>query len=665
MQSPYRSCLLVTAALLVPLDAPVRAAAASGALHVAPSAAALAEKRPAPEPAAVPEVLRLAPAAQVFPLTLKAIRTQPVAGGIPFRNGFARSGPERRVGIDPAAGTWTGGQVGALIPRSSTTTSWLGRFVVEGAYAFRIRLRDVALPKEARIWLYAGDVELGPFGEELLDPGGTVWLPPAPGPEVVVEVELPAGKLTTPPIPVFTTGDVMEIVDVLAQTSLEPSAWTDCEVDATCVSTSSLATIDRLREATARLSFVKGGSSYLCSGGLLNDKDPSGYRPYLLTANHCFDTQAAASSLVAYFDYRTDGCNGTTPGLWEVPSVAGATLLATSPVSDFTFVELSGTPAGGNWYLGWTNADPATGSSMERVSHPQGTAQKYSASSFTGSAGIVCSGFSPNDFHYSAHYQGSTTGGSSGSPVTQDYGGDPLVVGQLFGSCHYQTWDECSYDSYNLVDGAFSATYPYLKHWINDLTGCSDSHEPNDSAAAASSISTGSPQSHGICPPGDEDWITFSLGGASAVAIETSGPAGDTRMWLYDGSLTLVESDDDGGTGSFSRIERLCDSNPLPAGTYYVMVEEYLGDEEIGEYQISYSWLESCDGSCPADLALSNDTISGSGSYRAGNSITVGPSLVIDGTAIDLLAGGRVTIHSGTTIGGSFSAGTDPAACWE
>lgn len=646
-----------------PLSPSAWAAEAPGAARVSPPEETPQEARIAPEPALVPEVLRFLPAAQVAAATVESIRNQPSLPGVPYRNGFSRSGAERRVEVAPATLRWVGEEVGAVVPTSSSTASWYGRFVVEDAYAFRIMLRNLHLPKDGRIWVHAGDVQLGPFGRELLDPEGNLWLPPAPGPEVVVEIELATGDGGDASHLSFTLGEVMELLEDSVGTSVEPAVWTDCDIDAMCIDTATLATIDELREAIARLSFVEGAFSYLCTGGLLNDKDPTGFRPYLLTAHHCFGSQTVASSLVAYFDYRTDGCNGTVPSLWSVPSVAGATLLATGATSDFTLVELSGVPSGNTWFLGWTTADPTSGSSMERVSHPEGTAQKFSASSFTGSSGIVCGGLPTTDFHYSQVYVGSTAGGSSGSPVTQNYGGDPLVVGQLLGACHYSVWDDCSYSTYNNIDGAFSSTYPYVKYWINDLTGCGDSYEPDDSAAQASPIASGSPQNHSICPAGDEDWVSFTLGEESAVTLETSGPSGDTRMWLYDFGLAQVEYDDDGGTGLFSAIDRLCGVDALPAGTYYVKVDEYGDNDEIASYDLAYTFLESCGGGCPADLVLSNTTISGTHSYRAGTSITLGPSLVINGTSVDTIAGQRVVITSGTEIGGSFSAGTDPNAC--
>jgi hypothetical protein len=192
--------------------------------------------------------------------------------------------------------------------------------------------------------------------------------------------------------------------------------------------------------------------------------------------------------------------------------------------------------------------------------------------------------------------------------------------------------------------------------------GCGgDAFEPDDTAGTASPIASASPQSHSLCPAGDEDWVTFTLGQESAVTVETSGPAGDTRMWLYDSGLDQIEFDDDDGPGLFSRIDRECGVDALPEGTYYVEVGEVLGDE-LASYSLTYAKGPNCE-PCPSGLTLSGTTISGTRSYRASGLVTLGPSLVIEATAIDVLAGDRVVIRSGTEIGGSFAAGTNEAAC--
>jgi hypothetical protein len=48
------------------------------------------------------------------------------------------------------------------------------------------------------------------------------------------------------------------------------------------------------------------------------------------------------------------------------------------------------------------------------------------------------------------------------------------------------------------------------------------------------------PQSHSLCPAGDDDWATFTLAETSAVTLETSGATGDTRLWLTLSNQTIT-----------------------------------------------------------------------------------------------------------------------------
>jgi hypothetical protein len=122
---------------------------------------------------------------------------------------------------------------------------------------------------------------------------------------------------------------------------------------------------------------------------------------------------------------------------------------------------------------------------------------------------------------------------------------------------------------------------------------CQDAFEPDDGRDQASVISEAAPQAHSIVPAGDQDWATFDLVFESAVVVETDGDSGDTFLRLYDGDR-MVDSDDDGGSGSFSRIQRDCDVDPLPAGTYYVQVTEASGDTEIAGYELRLDIVRPC-----------------------------------------------------------------------
>lgn len=174
------------------------------------------------------------------------------------------------------------------------------------------------------------------------------------------------------------------------------------------------------------------------------------------------------------------------------------------------------------------------------------------------------------------------------------------------------TYDIAS-DEYCQVTANYSGRNSFLD--ISIIGSCSpDSYEPDNSAGQAKSISSGSAQEHSICPAGDEDWVTFTLSEESGVAIETTGISGDTRMWLYDAGLNEVEYNDDGGEGLFSYIDRLCNDDALPAGTYYIKIDEYNNDDAIEIYTLSLI-VNSCstpncicdvsgDGNCTPQDAL-------------------------------------------------------------
>jgi uncharacterized repeat protein (TIGR01451 family) len=121
-----------------------------------------------------------------------------------------------------------------------------------------------------------------------------------------------------------------------------------------------------------------------------------------------------------------------------------------------------------------------------------------------------------------------------------------------------------------------------------------DAFEPDNDSASATTITSGIPQTHNIYPVGDEDWVSFTIGEESEIVLETSGPSGDSVMWLYDASLTQLEYNDDGGAGLWSRIDRVCGVDALPAGSYYARIQEYGDNDPIAEYGITYTLVRPC-----------------------------------------------------------------------
>jgi len=93
---------------------------------------------------------------------------------------------------------------------------------------------------------------------------------------------------------------------------------------------------------------------------------------------------------------------------------------------------------------------------------------------------------------------------------------------------------------------------------------CSDVNEPNNSAAAATPVSTAAPVSGQICAAGDEDYYRFTATGADRIVAKLEGTTAlKPHMEILDGDGTSVLASSDSTSVGYQ----------LPvAGTYYVKV---------------------------------------------------------------------------------------------
>jgi hypothetical protein len=238
---------------------------------------------------------------------------------------------------------------------------------------------------------------------------------------------------------------------------------TDCFTDVACNSFPDKAA---LSAAAAQLTFINGSSTFVCTGTLINGA--SGDR-LLLTANHCINTQAEATSLESDFDYTAPSCGSTAQP--NDKRVVGSTLLVASATTDVSLVRLPSLPPG-RTLMGWTTTRPAAGTTLFRISHPyDGTSglfkQNYSTTTVDETSGACGSAPRPA-FLYSLKGTGGIEGGSSGSAVIVQGG---FIVGQLLGLCGSDTpQDGCGTIS-KLVDGAIGQSYTQLQPFINPNQG--------------------------------------------------------------------------------------------------------------------------------------------------------------------------------------------------
>jgi hypothetical protein len=93
----------------------------------------------------------------------------------------------------------------------------------------------------------------------------------------------------------------------------------------------------------------------------------------------------------------------------------------------------------------------------------------------------------------------------------------------------------------------------------------------------------GSTVTGNISPAGDIDWYQFTASSSGTYTIETwAGTLTDNYMYLYgpNSQTTLIEEDDNHGTGNMAKITRY-----LSSGTYYIKIRGY-SSNYTGTYTI-------------------------------------------------------------------------------
>lgn len=192
-----------------------------------------------------------------------------------------------------------------------------------------------------------------------------------------------------------------------------------------------------------------------CSGSLVNTTAGNLY-PYFLTADHClggwvndfvkYDAITHNSPNLTwwsfYWHYESPGCTDAAP---DIKSTSGAILVANNPLSDFALLKLTEDPRNKDgvtpYYLGWDRSGNAVTSGVV-IHHPNGDIKKISITSQIihhplsicwGGTGCP-QGTSLADTHWDVYFakkaDGTTEGGSSGSPLIDN---NHRVIGQLHG----------------------------------------------------------------------------------------------------------------------------------------------------------------------------------------------------------------------------------------
>jgi len=379
--------------------------------------------------------------------------------------GIGRSVPSPYCdAIDPGLYQWIslpeGGRAAVFSVKSSE------------AVALRAEIKIIHMPKGAELRFYNPTNPEEVYGPYLIDQirgqmvDDSFWSPVIESDSIAIEIFLPKGldcddlSIAIPQVSHLWSS----VLNSCGERRLsEISASGYCNIDIACTDWKG----SYEERSVAKMLFTKGGSTYACTGTALTDKDPSTYIPYFLTSHHCISTQAAASSLITYWNFQKSSCYGPNPST-VTQRTGGAKLLSTGSSTDYTLLRLYQNLPSGTAFAGWTGATVNYGSKVVGIHHPGGDLKKISFGTTqqgfydctgSGDGGLTCNPHPGDGTHIAIQwYDGTTEAGSSGSALFDNQG---HVIGSLRGGV-------ASCQNPNGLDyyGRFDLTYPKVERWL-------------------------------------------------------------------------------------------------------------------------------------------------------------------------------------------------------
>ena len=515
-------------------------------------------------------------------------RLEPGRPDAPFQVGFARAIPEAQRGELARTARWTvlpgGGQVASFSVHAPKAESV--RLAVQAELPDGARLRffqpgrsDARYPVfKWSDFIRKEELHGGVAAESALR---TRWSPSIPGDVAGVEIEIP--PFADPAEVSFRIVGASHIhrsrSDISRPGTLVRKNGTTCDsVQAVCKTLPSCPS-----SAVARLVFTVGdGNTFVCTGTAVNStrpRDDNFDAPYVLTANHCINSQSVADTVETTWNYEYSSCGGTTLRRDSETLSGGADLMANDADSDGSLLRLrlrGGLP-GGVCLAAWdASGGWQDGIEVFSAHHPEGDVREWSGGTIekTGRMLLEEDVVDTIDVVWT---EGNTRPGSSGGGLFTSGGdGDDVLIGMLTGGPE----DDCTRDSYGQLD-RFFANHAGV-HLVPTDPPPADDH--GGSADEATGVLTGSETAGRIDDGADADVFRVDVVEPGTLTVYTTGSL-DTfgRLKREDGSI--VDYDDDGGHQFNFRIEA-----NVETGTYYVKVTGF-DHAAVGAYRFHVDFV--------------------------------------------------------------------------
>jgi hypothetical protein len=372
--------------------------------------------------------VRLLPLAQE-----KALNLQRASAGVAddtklLQIGLARDARHEAESAAPFRLNWITLADGGQVARFSLQSP--------GARALRLGLALDGMPEEAQLRVRGAqdprNVVLVTRGREMREAAlrqGVYWTPVTEGDRQVAELYLPRGiaasslrvRIESASHLVASPGDKFAKAGGVG-------ASQSCQLDVACVSHPTEAFANASR-SVARMVYTTNGASYLCTGTLVNGANPGSQVPFLHTASHCINSEAAASSLNTFWFFEATYCGGKSAGNYAQLS-GGATLLYSNVATDGALLRLNDRAPEGAYFSGWDANPVERGMAAITLHHPAGDVKKASSGQVLD---ITFADPSAGSFAAVAWLSGSTEPGSSGAGLFVLKDGEYFLRGGLQG----------------------------------------------------------------------------------------------------------------------------------------------------------------------------------------------------------------------------------------
>ena len=408
---------------------------------------------------------------------------------------------------------------------------------------------------------------------------GEVWTPHTDGDVQLVEIQTPQR----------VPGSTLRVLDIVHfEQSLSDAGGPgvpstpaqtiglagSCSPDVACTSGDTVldAAISQLSKSIARINFVSDGSSFICTGTLINSISQQNY---FLTANHCISTQAEASSIETRWFYAYTSC--TLPRLVASQTVGGgAQLVFTNQFVDSTLLKLNLSPPTGARFAGWDSDEMVVDTPVVSVSHPRGDLMKYATGRMSepgNSNGLIrVSGFE-QDMYGITLTRGVIEGGSSGSGIFTLSAGELRLRGVLSNSTLDANGNSmsCSNTAVTANYGRYSYFQPQIAPLLAGSPLLVDDHPNQPSVNATSVPLDGAPIRANFEYVGDLDVFKINIAQPGTLYVKSTGGY-DLIGNLMDSNGSTLDTNDDAAIGG----NDFGISRQVSPGTYYVAVAPWI-----------------------------------------------------------------------------------------